>query len=547
MATYLHPGIYIEEIPGARSIQGASTSVAAFIGGAEMGPFNVPTLITSWNAFTRQFGSLTWNGFMPWTVYEFFQEGGTSCYVVRTRQTGSGQGTLATATVGGTTFSTASMGTWGNLLQVYICNGSSGSPSSGSSDQTPIFNVQVVVPDSVINPSQPPTDQATQMLIAYVNQNGLARTPIGDASSGSASYYYVLEAFSGFTSADASFASRINTQSIFIRVTQYDKTRPDNTSAPVPFTNGQNASWDISAALNTLETVQALSLLAMPDTVGITNSSGVTDPVTQSEWVNQGLSLCEKLASLFYVIDPPYGQDVAGVLSFKNGTPPPGTSQGGQAINSSYGALYYPWAWIFNPLSNSNVPMPPSGPSLGRYAYTDGSIGVWKAPAGVNDGAMRTVTALFMQLTDADQDTLNPNGINALRNLINYGNVIYGARTVSQDSQWTYLSVRRLFIFVEQSLRNSLQWVVFEPNDQQLWAAVTRDISAFLTTLWQQGALFGATAQEAFFVTCDASNNPPETRQLGQLIIDIGLAPVYPAEFVIIRITQKTAGPDSGS
>jgi len=266
----------------------------------------------------------------------------------------------------------------------------------------------------------------------------------------------------------------------------------------------------------------------------------------QSEWVNQGLSLCEQLGSLFYVVDPPYGQNVSGVLSFKNGTLPPGASQGGQALNSNYGALYYPWTWIFNPLSNTSVPIPPSGPVLGRYAYTDSNIGVWKSPAGVDAGAMRTVTSLDAQVTDADQDTLNPSGINALRNLINYGNVVYGARTLSQDTQWTYLSVRRLFIFVEQSLKNSLQWVVFEPNDQALWAAVSRDIAAFLTTLWSQGALFGATAQEAFFVTCDASNNPLETRELGQLFIDIGLAPVYPAEFVVIRITQKT-GPDSRS
>ncbi|MDB5768091.1 MAG: Phage tail sheath protein, partial [Collimonas fungivorans] len=114
-------------------------------------------------------------------------------------------------------------------------------------------------------------------------------------------------------------------------------------------------------------------------------------------------------------------------------------------------------------------------------------------------------------------------------------------------SEWTYVSVRRLFIYVEQSLKQSLQWVVFEPNDQQTWASVTRDISAFLTTLWQSGGLFGASAAEAFFVTCDASNNPPETRSLGQLYIDVGLAPVFPAEFVIIRMTQKIAGPDSGS
>lgn len=541
MATYQHPGIYIQEIPGVRSIQGASTSVAAFIGAAESGAAEVPTLITSWNAYQRQFGNLIWYGFMPWAVYEFFQEGGTSCYVVRTGQTGTGQGAVATATVGTSTFNAASMGVWGNSLQVCVINGSAGGGASSSSSQTPIFNLLVLVPASVIQPSQPPADQATQLLIAYVNQNGLTTTSVAGTS------YYVLEAFSGFTVADASFQARINTQSMFIRVPSVDGTRPDNTPTPIAFSNGQDPTWNFDSALNTLQTVQALSLLAMPDTASVTDSSGVTDAIKQSELVNQGLGLCERLESLFYVIDPPYGQDVSGVLSFKNGTPPPGTSQGGQAINSSYGALYYPWAWIFNPLSNTNVPIPPSGPTLGRYAYTDGSIGVWKSPAGVNDGAMRTVTALFTQLTEADQDTLNPNGINALRNLINYGNVIYGARTVSQDTQWTYLSVRRLFIFVEQSLKNSLQWVVFEPNDQTLWAAVTRDIDAFLTTLWNQGALFGATPQEAFFVTCDASNNPPETRALGQLYIDIGLAPVYPAEFVIIRITQKTAGPDSGS
>nr|WP_281383379.1 phage tail sheath C-terminal domain-containing protein [Pseudoxanthomonas broegbernensis] len=327
---------------------------------------------------------------------------------------------------------------------------------------------------------------------------------------------------------------------MFIRVETTDGKRPNNTASPTKLQGGAASNWDLLSGMNALKTVQGLSLLAVPDTVTIVKN-GVTDTAAQSQMINQGLSLCQDMGSLFYATDPPYGQSVQNIVAFKTGT-----LQNGQALNSSYGTLYYPWAWIFNPLSNSNVPIPPSGPALGRYAYTDGTIGVWKSPAGVNDGAMRSVVSLALPLTDADQDTLNPNGINTLRNLINYGNVIYGARTVSQDTQWTYLSVRRLFIFVEQSLKNSLQWVVFEPNDQQLWAGVTRDVSAFLNTLWQQGALFGATPQEAFFVTCDSSNNPPETRMLGQLYIDIGLAPVYPAEFVIIRITQKTAGPDSG-
>ena len=539
MPTYLHPGIHIQEIPGSRSIQGASTSVAAFIGLAESGPYEVPTLITSWAAYTHQFGNLSWYGFMPWAVYEFFQEGGVSCYVVRANQIVFGQGRIATAAIGGTTINAASMGIWADRLQVCITNSPDGA-SGGSSGQTTTFNLLVVIPASVINPSSPPADQATQMLVTYVKQNRLASTTINSNS------YYVLEAFSGIAAANVAFQTSINTQSLFIRVAAFDGMRLPNTPTPIALNNGQNPTWDFSGALEALVAVQGVSLLAMPDTVGSTDSSGATNTVLQSEWVNQGLSLCEQLGSLFYVVDPPYGQNVSGVLSFKNGTPPPGASQGGQALNSNYGALYYPWTWIFNPLSNTSVPIPPSGPVLGRYAYTDSNIGVWKSPAGVDAGAMRTVTSLDAQVTDADQDTLNPSGINALRNLINYGNVVYGARTLSQDTQWTYLSVRRLFIFVEQSLKNSLQWVVFEPNDQALWAAVSRDIAAFLTTLWSQGALFGATAQEAFFVTCDASNNPLETRELGQLFIDIGLAPVYPAEFVVIRITQKT-GPDSRS
>ena len=540
MPTYQHPGVYIQEISGSRSIQGASTSVAAFIGFAESGPYEVPTLITSWNAYTRQFGNLSWCGFMSWAVYEFFREGGVSCYVVRANQIVSGQGRIATATIGSATINAASMGTWANRLQLCITNSSDGT-SGGSSGQTPTFNLLVVIPASVINPSSAPADQAMQMLAAYVKQNGLVSTTINSDS------YYVLETFSGIAAANVALQTRINSQSMFIRVAAFDGMPLPNMPTPIALNNGQNPTWDFSGALEALVTVQGISLLAMPDTVGSTDSSGATNAVLQSELVNQGLRLCEQLGSMFYVADPPYGQNMSGVLSFKNGTPPPGTLQGGQALNSNYGALYYPWTWIFNPLSNTSVPIPPSGPVLGRYAYTDSSIGVWKSPAGVYDGALCTVTSLAAQVTDADQDTLNPNGINALRNVINYGNVVYGARTLSQDTQWTYLSVRRLFIFVEQSLKNSLQWVVFEPNDQALWAAVSRDIGAFLTTLWGQGALFGATAQEAFFVTCDASNNPPEMRELGQLFIDIGLAPVYPAEFVVIRIAQKTAGLDSCS
>ena len=543
MANYQHPGVYIQEIPSTRSIQGASTSMPAFIGVTDSGPLNTPTLITSWNAYTRLFGGLVWMGFTSWAVYEFFQEGGAACYVSRVADK---TGAPATTTVGTARMVATTNGTWGASLMYYISN-SGGPPTNGGGTPppTPVFNVQIVVQATTIDGAGANADKlSTQLLVNYVRQNGLAAVVIGGSS------YYVLETFSGLTFLDAAAVGRINSQSMFVRLTlagPKDSQRPGNTPTPTALSGGTNGQLDFTAAQKAISTVQGLSLLAQPDTASIVDSNGKSDPIKQAQLINQGMLLCETLANLFYAADPPFGQDVQQIVAFKSGTLQSGGQAQPQAINSSYGSLYYPWLWIFNPLSGSNVPIPPSGPVLGRYAHTDSSVGVWKSPAGVNDGSMRTVVGVERPITDDDQSQLNPNGVNAVRNLINYGNVIYGARTVSQDTQWTYLSVRRLFIYVEQSLKNSLQWVVFESNDQTLWAAVTRDIDAFLTTLWQQGGLFGATPQEAFFVTCDATNNPPETRMLGQLYIDIGLAPVYPAEFVIIRITQKTAGPDSGS
>lgn len=537
MPNYAHPGIYVQEVPSTRSIQGASTSVAAFVGITEKGPVNQPTLITSWNAFQRLFGGFIWFGFTPWAVYEFFLEGGTACYVVRT-DTGSGK--AATTSLGSTTVTAASPGVWGNTILVNIANSV---PTSGNANTpSPIFSLQVAVDAATIDAVTDLTkvDLPTQLMVSFVRQNGLAATTVAGKSC------YVLESFSGCTDTGPGFVTRINSNSMFIRVASSDGKRPDNTSAPKALTGGVAASNQLSLSVNTLSTVQSLSLLAVPDSVTLTDSSNKSNQAAQGTLINLDLQFCEGLTSLFYAVDPPFGLDVSGITSFKSGA---GATTGGNgtALNSSYGALYYPWLWIFNPIAALNVPVPPSGPVLGRYAYTDANVGVYKSPAGVNDGALRSVVAVNLALTDSDQDMLNPNGINAVRNQINYGNVIWGARTLSQDSQWIYVSIRRLFIYVEQSLKNSLQWVVFERNDQPLWSSVTRDITAFLTTLWQQGGLFGASAAEAFFVTCDASNNPPETRQLGQLYIDIGLAPVYPAEFVIIRITQKTAGPDSGS
>ena len=145
-------------------------------------------------------------------------------------------------------------------------------------------------------------------------------------------------------------------------------------------------------------------------------------------------------------------------------------------------------------------------------------------------------------VTKGEQELLNPEGINVIRAFPGAGIVVWGARTLSADAQWKYINVRRLLLFIEESIEQGTQWVVFEPNDRSLWAKVKRDVSSFLSVVWQGGALFGSTPQEAFFVKVDDENNPPEVRDLGRLMIDVGVAPVKPAEFVVFRIAQKTQG-----
>ncbi len=183
--------------------------------------------------------------------------------------------------------------------------------------------------------------------------------------------------------------------------------------------------------------------------------------------------------------------------------------------------------------------VPPSGHMAGIYAYTDNTRGVHKAPANeVIQGALGAT----IQITKGEQDTLNPLGINCIRSFAGRGLRVWGARTMSSDPSWRYINVRRLFNYVESSIQTGLQWVVFEPNDQNLWAKVRRDVTAFLTGVWRDGALFGTSPEQAFFVKCDEELNPADVRDRGQLFIDVGLAPVKPAEFVVFRLSQWAGG-----
>jgi phage tail sheath protein FI len=207
--------------------------------------------------------------------------------------------------------------------------------------------------------------------------------------------------------------------------------------------------------------------------------------------------------------------------------------------DSKYAALYWPWVKVFDPSSGKPKFVPPSGHMAGIWARSDDERGVHKAPA---NEVVRGAIALELQITKGEHDQLNPSGINVIRAFPGRGIRVWGARTLSSDPAWRYLNVRRLFNYVEESILEGTQWVVFEPNDLDLWQRVKRTANSFLLGVWRDGALFGATPGEAFYVKCDSETNPPDVIDRGQLVVEIGIAPVKPAEFVIFRIAQFSGG-----
>ena len=268
--------------------------------------------------------------------------------------------------------------------------------------------------------------------------------------------------------------------------------------------------------IQAMEDIDEIAICAVP---------GMWSQTVQSSLIEH----CELLKDRFAILDPPDGEDIEGIGSFR------------QVIDTEYAALYYPWCITVDPSSGSNVHVPPSGHLAGIYADTDDTRGVHKAPANVVIRGINLVGGLAADITKREQDVLNPVGINALRFFPGLGERVWGARTLSSDTDWKYVNVRRLFIFVEKSIYNGTQWVVFEPNDEQLWALVRQTISAFLTTVWRSGALAGTTPDEAFFVRCDRTTMTQDDLDNGRLICIVGLAPVFPAEFVIFRFEQKTS------
>lgn len=289
------------------------------------------------------------------------------------------------------------------------------------------------------------------------------------------------------------------------------------------FNNGGTRCWVGRVAdAETGSAIQGvLDAFAAIDEIALVAAPGITDKAVQAAVIAH----CVNTGDRFAILDGVRAPATLTSADIQNGVG-----------DSDYAAMYFPWISVYDPATNGPVVVPPSGHVAGIYARVDAARGVHKAPA---NEVVRGALGVDVRVSKADQGELNQAGINAIRDI--NGNVtVWGARTLGGDANgaWKYVHVRRLFLFLRESIDEGTQWVVFEPNTAALWSRITRNVTAFLTNVWRSGALFGATPAEAFYVRCDASLNPPEVRDLGQVITEIGVAVVQPAEFVVFRISQ---------
>ncbi len=525
MSEYLSPGVYVEEVAsGVKPIEGVGTSTGAFVGIAEKGPIGQAVLIPNWTQFVKIFGNFIPNYYLAYSVNQFFKEGGTKCYVVRTchydniteaisKTAKYSKEILFDASDKETMLVWAfSEGKWGDKISVET-------KMTGKPEEKK-FNLIVRI--EKVKSKYEPTDKIEYDLVeSYEN---LTIDEVEHRINGKSSYIKVekdtwqkgTKHGSGEIPKDQIINLKNGNDGIEIETDG----KKESTLKLVDFIGDSSAQ----NGLHGFDPID-VNIVAIPDKCGDRNA------------MLEGFNYCQNKKDCFFIADPPSDITPMQAVDFRNGT----GDYAGNAFNTSFGALYYPWLLVNDPLTgNPRHPVPPSGATAGTFSHVDTVRGVHKAPAGTPDGYLDSANGIERIVTKAEQDTLNPLGINVIRKFPASGICIWGARTLSADPEWKYINIRRLFLYLEKSIDLASQWVVFEPNSPSLWGSVIRNITAFLLMVWRSGALFGSTPEEAFYVKVDEENNPEEVRNVGQLIIEVGVAPVRPAEFVIIRISQKT-------
>ncbi len=497
-----YPGVYIEEIPsGVHTITGVATSIAAFAGWAPRGPTNRAGRVLGYVDFARSYGGIDNRSVLGYAVNQFFANGGQQAYVVRLVDSTSAK--AAKVTLDGKLLVTAaSEGVWANDFAIVI--------KQSTFDATR-FRL------TVANWQLDPTGVAVEVFDNLSMNPGDARFVTSVLADQSA---YVTAAVQGGATAPPA-----NTFS----------GAPGNVPDPAKLSGGVDGAVlapNDGAFETALMPVSGTGGLYQLDRVDLFNLLCVPGE-TKASVISTNLEPFCRARRAFLIADC---VDGATVDSLRNG---PGAITGNDAINA---AFYFPWVIAADPLQqNRPAAFSPCGFVAGIYARTDATRGVWKAPAG-SEASLTGALGVSTVLTNAENGVLNPLAINCIRNFPAYGTVIWGARTLQgndeQGSEWKYVPVRRTALFIEESLYRGTQWVVFEPNDEPLWAQIRLNIGAFMHNLFRQGAFQGKTPNDAYFVKCDKETTTQNDINLGIVNIVVGFAPLKPAEFVVIQLQQ---------
>ena len=530
--TPTYPGIYIEELPSsARTITAAPTSIAVFVGYThpfKTKKFNEAVRIFNFTEYEREFGGFFTSdrirNDVPNAVNQFFLNGGSDAYVI---------------------------GLEPHYIEITI-----EITASSEVDRGVVKEPWVIPAGSNIKFTGLEPIDGIPMTISISNRRETAAA--NDTADITITYGTRVETFRGVTLSTSDdhkenyLPNRINGVSALITVSadpppvspappNFGLTFPDLTSSvPLVYNPSPDPSWgtfrasdfkDVFKQDRSLDKVPIFNLLVIP---------GVADNGISSA----GLAFCERKYA-FMILDP---SEIAAADS-QSPDPPyklmATFKEDGSIPNSTNGAVYFPYLLSSDPITGKQIQLPPSGYVAGIYARTDLNRGVWKAPAGLETTLLNTTGVVERgRMTDRRQGTLNQIGVNCLRSFPGIGTVVYGARTlVGSDTntafqQWKYVPVRRMALFIEQTLLRNLGWVVFEPNDEPLWSAIRTSIKGFMLSLFNRGAFQGATPSQAFQVKCDQSTTTQTDIDKGIVNIIVAFAPLKPAEFVIIKIAQ---------
>jgi uncharacterized protein len=567
MPEYLTPGVYFElQDKAPPVIRQVRTDITGFVGLAERGPLHQPVQIESWRQFQSQFGDFVTYGFLSYAVKGFFENGGRTCFVVRVAGATAQAASLILRNKSKDASKNAVLqldaknpGSWGNQIAIALTQISPGKLP----DRPPHFTLVVIRDrrDREVFPNLSLDPSSDRYFVRVINQGTNRLAP--------SQWIRVKDLIDPAATRNADWLPNGNQSGLKNQIGFLVGGHDGISSVTLAdFLGSSDPLSSQKVGLSTLDAVDAIGIICLPDihirpapllppapkqpipphdpclpTSGIPPIAPPVAPKTTEQppqfsrdqvITAQRIMIehCERHKDRVAILDAPLDANSKRTLTLQE------VQDWRQQFDSERGfaALYYPWIRVVDPLKLGGNPVrtiPTCGHVAGLYARSDFEVGPHKAPA---NGELLWAEDVTVVINDDEQAILNPEGINCIRAFPGRGIRVYGARTVSSDPDWRYINVRRLMMMIEEAVDESTQWTVFEPNDVNLRRSLILSVSGFLESLWQQGALAGGSAEEAFYIQCSESNNPPEVIDRGQIITEIGVAPTHPAEFIVFRV-----------